>query len=199
MQDETRIWWGLPQARYLFNSPYHCVGPLTQEDIVRRISFHIASCNVCCRCGIDDFIEKIRNRMHDANVESHWAQSGKIRVTKVIKRSVAPNHHVQFTKPLQCKLISESAHSTFSRSLQLPISGLSTVTTVQSESLGRHDSLSLCFPIETSSWQPMDNQCADTAGKQHRIINSHSFCSSLTTESIQDLRAHCLTGDVLYK
>jgi hypothetical protein len=34
MKDEKRIWWELPQARYLFNSPYHCVGPLTQEDII---------------------------------------------------------------------------------------------------------------------------------------------------------------------
>jgi hypothetical protein len=90
MQDETRRWWGLPQARYLFNSPYHCVGPVTQEDIVRRISFHIASCNACCLCGIDDFMERIRNRLHNAKVESNRAQGGEIRVTKVIKRTASP-------------------------------------------------------------------------------------------------------------
>jgi len=198
MQDETRRWWGLPQARYLFNSPYHCVGPVTQEDIVRRISFHIASCNACCLCGIDDFMERIRNRLHNAKVESNRAQGGEIRVTKVIKRTASLKHQRQFTKPMQCKLSCASSQSTASMSLQPPISGTGPVATVQSESLGRQDSLSLCFPLETSSWQPMDNQCDDTAGKCHPITNPNSFCSSLSTEVIQDLRAHCLTGDVIY-
>ena len=49
-------WSKLPQARYLFNSPYHGAAPITSDDSVKRILHHIAICgNRRCTCNLDDY------------------------------------------------------------------------------------------------------------------------------------------------
>ena len=181
MKDEKRIWWELPQARYLFNTPYHCVGPLTQEDIICRITKHFTSCVTCCSCGIEDFLSRIRTRLSDENIGRKVLSNGEARITKVLKSAPATRRHQSFTKPL---ILKEDASTT--------------LTSVHSIPQQPPSQRVLSFPPETSSWRSMDELCDDLAGKHHLITNPTPACISITTETIQDLRANCLTGDVIY-
>jgi len=117
MKDEKRIWWELPQARYLFNSPYHCVGPLTQEDIICRITKHFTSCATCCSCGIEDFMTRIQMRLSDENIGRKELSNGEARITKVLKSAPVTRRQQSFTQPLILKADSSTTltpvHSIF--------------------------------------------------------------------------------------
>ena len=55
MKDGLSRWSQLPQARYLFNSPYHDAAPLTPDGSVKKILHHFAICgNRRCTCNLDD-------------------------------------------------------------------------------------------------------------------------------------------------
>ena len=57
MKDGLTRWSKLPQARYLFNSPYHGAAPITSDDSVKRILHHISICgNRRCTCNLDDHL-----------------------------------------------------------------------------------------------------------------------------------------------
>jgi len=53
-------WARLPQARCLFNSPYHTCKPATRTMIVNKVHFHFVTCNPNnCRCGLQQFFASI--------------------------------------------------------------------------------------------------------------------------------------------
>ena len=71
MADKSKIWWNLPQARVLFNSPYHTCAPTDQRQIIERIIRHFDRCKEDnCRCNLDRFLtslnQPLRN-IHKAN------------------------------------------------------------------------------------------------------------------------------------
>ena len=124
---------------------------------------------------------RIGMRLSDMNMRRGVFHNGEARITKVLKSSPTARRQQSFTKPL---ILNSELSTTLT-----PVHSIPQHSTCQSE---------LCFPAETSSWRSMDELCADIAGKHHLITNPTPVCLSLTTVTIQDLRANCLTGDVIY-
>ena len=63
IQDKSRIWWQIPQARVLFNSPYHSCSPSTRSTIIQRIINHFRKCAKDeCTCHLQDFFDSIDNK-----------------------------------------------------------------------------------------------------------------------------------------
>jgi hypothetical protein len=124
---------------------------------------------------------RIHMRLSDENIGRKELSNGEARITKVLKSAPVTRRQQSFTKPLILKADSSTT--------------LTPVHSIPQQPQSRRE---LCFPPETSSWRSMDELCDDIAGKHHLISNPTPACLSLTTETIQDLRANCLTGDVIY-
>ena len=64
MRDSHRLWWKLPQARVLFNSPYHSSTPSSRKDIICRVLVHFQPCTeINCTCMLDDYFDSFRRHL----------------------------------------------------------------------------------------------------------------------------------------
>ena len=51
-----RRWSKLPQARHLFNTPYHGAAPRTSDDYVSKILRHLKHCGInMCSCILEEY------------------------------------------------------------------------------------------------------------------------------------------------
>ena len=65
-EEERNYWNRLPQARYLFNSPYHTCKPSQRLLVLDRIEHHFRQCsNGSCSCDIQHYFDSIQAQLTD--------------------------------------------------------------------------------------------------------------------------------------
>ena len=171
MKDKHKIWWKIPQARYLFNRPYHCVGPTTRDDIICRINTHFTRCDSFCHCNIESFLDTLRQENSGRTLTLREQHDH-------IRSDPTGSHISNAIKKLRQDYITSPCHT----------SRLDKTCTINSDSteLGAQ---TLCFPEDALQHESIDNLCETPYWTEHEIRSPNTCCSRLSTALLQDLRA----------
>ena len=196
MKNGINRWSQLPQARYLFNSPYHGAAPATSNELVHKIIGHIKSCGEnMCYCGINEYV-----RMHQTNPIEVTDTASKIKQRSSGAREVySVDTSIRNTMYITTRSTNDSYGK---RDPQLNNNdSVESITDYDNDNREVHQKTInyssshvpvLCFHDGTASWQELDSKCAYDDSYHHfnKGTIRHRTCF-LTTE-LQDLRAHRL-------
>ena len=176
-------WSSLPQARYLFNSPYHGAAPQTSVERVRKIIHHITCCGTGrCSCNILELHEQgsTGNRAVKAISLSSTGSLSKLKmsstdlsrqqeciITKVV-RGARVLRQETFKTPAVRPSVNPTAHI-------------------------------LSFHEDTSDWGQLDAKCSTEHDVSHHVDESDPTSYSLLTSELQDLRSGMIGCEVVHR
>ena len=181
-------WARLPQARYLFNSPYHGAHPQTTEDIVQRIITHLIRCTQSrCRCDLDGYINRRQFRPESMNVTAMLNT-----LSSSSKALSSRKRHLHGSDGQECIITKVVPRC------QVPSSGsFKSPAAIGARYTSTGDTL--CFHEETRDWTLLDSMCAEGHDVSHYINSSDPRRFSLLTEELQDLRSGMLGCEVVHR
>ena len=186
MQKQERIdrWSRLPQARYLFNSPYHGAAPQTKDATVQRILKHLTQCQKSnCHCDLDGYLQKLQRQNADTtSIRMSVATGGASRRHRFLNTSGDQECTITRIVPLG----------------RVPRRGPFTPPAARTVGT-RHNGDILCFHKDTSDWLQLDANCSQTHDVSHYINSSDPRRYSLLTEELQDLRSGMLGCEVVHR
>ena len=189
-QERMDRWSKLPQARYLFNSPYHCAAPQTSEDCIRRILHHIARCaEERCSCGLQEYIHQ-RQLGHEDLIGI---------ITKVAPETSPPKHSRVQTSGSSNRLEQEECVITKivnNRRTMTRQSRTNPVIEIQNNRIRR---LCLKFPDATKDWSQFDANCATEDDTRHYNTALGLDQFSLSTQVLQDLRSGMIGAEIIHR
>jgi hypothetical protein len=176
-------WSRLPQARYLFNSPYHGAAPQTSVERVRKIIHHITGCGTGrCSCNIQE--------LH----EEGWTGNRAVEVIPSLSPGSLSKPRMSSTDPSkqqECIItkVVKGARVLRQETFKTPAVRPFVNTTVDI----------LSFHEDTSDWGQLDAKCSTEHDVSHHIDESDPTSYSLLTAELQDLRSGMIGCEVVHR
>ena len=215
-QEIRERWSRLPQARYLFNSPYHGASPQTTEEQARRITNHITNCaRERCSCDLEVYFQRLRQETEDRNstakkTKARTQENQEIGLSKTAKKTkahieddrysvlqkTANNTETRNDNP-QDRLLSKTAKKTEARNKDNQDRVLSkTVQKTEASTDNNQDCVHLktAKKMETHTEDDQYSMLPKTVQKTEDSIDNHQECllsktakkTEATTDNPQD-------------